>query len=61
MQKTQIKRDDLKKYKDMQYTKNYRNVRESDIIVAPDLLPAIKLLHAIYVDNMKQVVKPTVV
>jgi hypothetical protein len=61
MIKSEIRRENLKRYKDTSYTKPRRNVKESEVTANPDLIPAIKLLHAIYLDNMAQTAKSTVV
>jgi len=56
VEKSVIQRENLKNHKTVAYFDKPRS-KESDASVIVNLLPAVKLLHRIYLDNLSQTAK----
>jgi hypothetical protein len=59
MIKSEISREHLKNYKDTALINVRRDTDVTEASAVLDLLPAVKLLHAIYLDSMNQAAKIT--
>jgi hypothetical protein len=55
MEKSEIKRDNLKLYKDEKFTNIVKKSGKEDILF--DLMPVVKLLHRIYLETIVKAVK----